>query len=209
MARALPVKFNDPQPKPKTRKWLNTSLTRFPGHKSSPIPAAQPPDWLTVTTVTTFSTQSLQPAFPVISRLPGLPHAVVKCERTSEHQHLDSQPLNTPAHSVLHLPRSFARETPSSITSYPSRSTLPRVVCCTPLVLLPAASALRRDLAPLNVLDTDGIEVPECTSLIHLDTASHSLDLSLDAPAPPPARPAPQHPSTHHPLCGPRVPDTL
>ncbi|KAJ7040528.1 hypothetical protein C8F04DRAFT_1253832 [Mycena alexandri] len=79
---------------------------------------------------------------------------------------------------------------------------------------LPEMSLTVRHPGPLHppraptpdVLETDGIEVPECESLVHLDGVSDSLDLSLDAPPPPTLATCtvPAHPPYHLRIRGPR-----
>ncbi|KAJ7030671.1 hypothetical protein C8F04DRAFT_1186525 [Mycena alexandri] len=146
-----------------------------------------------------------------------------------------------------------ARESLSSIASYPSRPTLTRTMDYIPPLLLskPIFITLKIEYKPTgpcgpgngrgpaypfaphsptraralpemfltvrhpgplhppraptpDVLETDGIEVPECEPLVHLDGVSDSLDLSLSTSLStphhrPPSRPAPfplTHPTT-------------
>ncbi|KAJ7026436.1 hypothetical protein C8F04DRAFT_1268076 [Mycena alexandri] len=123
-------------------------------------------------------------------------------ERHCEHQHLSSQPLNTPAHSALHLPRAFDHvpltpntERHSQVPQFLSQSLstpargaqdLPhgfRRISLDPPSLKAFASSISlspcgipaRCTRPDPVVDPDGVEVSECTSLTHLASPSASL----------------------------------
>ncbi|KAJ7743200.1 hypothetical protein B0H16DRAFT_1727928 [Mycena metata] len=194
------------------------ALTRPRVADRSELRATPDPPRVSITRRAIQAAQRFQTSFPAISGPPVLLYATA-VPRFSELIRVLSQPLQTPVRGVLHPSRPFV-ETNFIIlkikfkltrqcgprnckqASYPLSSPLTQRPAFLGIAhqnrphrpaSRPAAPALRPDLAPLNVLDT---EVPECKPLVHLDAASDSLNLSLDAlPPPTPAtRTLPTHP---------------
>ncbi|KAJ7732569.1 hypothetical protein B0H16DRAFT_1466777 [Mycena metata] len=183
------------------------ALTRPRVADRSELRATPDPPRVSITRRAIQAAQRFQTSFPAISGPPVLLYATA-VPRFSELIRVLSQPLQTPVRGVLHPSRPFV-ETNFIIlkikfkltrqcgprnckqASYPLSSPLTQRPAFLGIAhqnrphrpaSRPAAPALRPDLAPLNVLDT---EVPECKPLVHLDAAPDSLDLSLDALPPP------------------------
>ncbi|KAJ7732567.1 hypothetical protein B0H16DRAFT_1732762 [Mycena metata] len=169
---------NAPHPYPASVPPI--ALTRPRVADRSELRATPDPPRVSITRRAIQAAQRFQTSFPAISGPPVLLYATA-VPRFSELIRVLSQPLQTPLPTHPEA-RVLGYRSPKSPHRPASR---------------PAAPAPPRpDLAPLNVLDTDGIEVPECKPLVHLDAAPDSLDLSLDAlPPPTPAtRTLPTHP---------------
>ncbi|KAJ7732562.1 hypothetical protein B0H16DRAFT_1732757 [Mycena metata] len=159
------------------------ALTRPRVADRSELRATPDPPRVSITRRAIQAAQRSQTSFPAISGPPVLLCATA-VPRFSELNRVLSQPLQTPlpTHPEARVLGYRSPKSPSP-SGIPARCTRP-------------PPPPRPDLAPLNVLDTDGIEVPECKPLVHLDAAPDSLDLSLDAvPPPTPAtRTLPTHP---------------
>ncbi|KAJ7040525.1 hypothetical protein C8F04DRAFT_1177869 [Mycena alexandri] len=213
--------FPDPRTGIKTRKWLNTGLTRLLGHHFTPIIAIHPPAsltastlapnarWLTLPQVSITqrdfqSTQKLQAGFPCVGEffiakaLDGAnsPQNSFNDPRAPSRAH---KALQAPA-PLLSAAQNSRGQCPASLSCFftsprvhvglemvedlhtPLLPTHPHARALFPKCASPSGIPARctHPAPPTpDVLETDGIEVPECEPLVHFDGVSDSLDLSL------------------------------